>query len=144
MSTIELDDDPFFEVNGRIECDHESALALLLADEVVFANEREYLWEDKSRGRTVVLYVLCNDVFAWGCADTEDLPLSEVGNLYRMHRADPRYGATKWCCLRRNERPQKPVERGMRELGAWDEAMEALPLNGYEQIVAEHRKAKQA
>jgi hypothetical protein len=32
----------------------------------------------------------------------------------------------------------------MRELGAWDEAMEALPLNGYEQIVAEHRKAKQA
>lgn len=71
--------------------------------------------------------MICNDVFAWGCADVEELPYSEIMPLWRAWKADKVWGTAKWCCRQRNMKPQQPVIRRMKEAGVWDEAMEALP-----------------
>lgn len=129
--------------DGKEQCDVEAALAVLLREDVLFANAMRYWapeWEadqdnpgrlkDSGRGElagpTIVLFVNCNDVFAWGCADAEPLPYNEVGNLYRAWAFGP-WGVAKWCCLRRKIRPQERVEALMRQAGVWDDAMEALP-----------------
>lgn len=75
---------------------------------------------------TIVLFVNCNDVFYWGCADAEPLPLSELRRLYEMWRESPA-GPTRWCCLRRGMRPQHPVMDDMRKAGTWTADLEALP-----------------
>lgn len=128
------DDEVLYTVNGEEHCDEDLALAELLSAEIIFANCRPYVhsWKDRGEepdGRTVVLFVNCNDLFAWACADAEDLPLEEVPTLYKAWKAEGRWGVEKWCCRRRNQRPQPPVERQMREAGVWDAEMEALPPN---------------
>jgi hypothetical protein len=119
--------------------DEDLALAELLKAGVLFSNSRNYSREHdgKSEGHTIVLFVLCNDVFAWACADAEDLPLNEVENLYKLWKAEGHNGATKWCCFRWNEKPQKPVADLMKQDGVWDEKMEALPDNHYDKIMEE-------
>lgn len=77
--------------------------------------------------RTIAVGVICNDVFAWGCADAEELPYSEIIPLWRAWKADKVWGTAKWCCRQRGVKPQQPVIRRMKEAGVWDEAMEALP-----------------
>ncbi len=123
------DDSPFFEIDGKEHCDYESALVTLLQDEIVFANERDLVFEGRPAGRTVVLFVLCNDLFAWGCADSEDLPLSEVGPLYKAHRDDPEWGVTRWCCRQRGVQPQAPIRKMMKDAGVWDDDMASLATN---------------
>lgn len=125
------DQEPFFLVNGEECCDEAHALAYLLATGVLFGNERRYLdGQDRTvHGPTTVLFVRCNDLFAWACADAEDLPMRDIGTLYRMVRADPTWGAAKWCCLRRHEQPQAPVVTQMQHDGCWDAQMAQLPSN---------------
>lgn len=117
--------------DGEVVPMEERILARLLGDDVLFSNERDYYYDGEPEGKIVVLFVNCNDLFAWGCADAEDLPYEQLGPLLRMHMAG-KWGSDKWCCKQRNERPQKPVEKRMREDGAWDEMMEALPPNKYD------------
>lgn len=128
MSDLSIDN-PFWDYEGKEQCLESLALARLLIDDIVFANEREYIWEGKVRGSTTLLYVVCNDIFAWGCADAQDLPNNEIPNLYKMHMADKEWGSAKWCCIQRQQQPQPPVVSGMKKSGSWDEAMEALPSN---------------
>ena len=51
----------------------------------------------------------------------------------RLAEASPLFGLltledpARWCCLRRNMRPQPPVLRSMQAAGVWDDALEALP-----------------
>lgn len=82
-----------------------------------------------SHGDGLRICVLCNDLFMWGFADGEDLEATDIEILYRMHADDPVWGTSKWCCLHRKQRPQKPIEDDMRRDGVWDDAMEALPPN---------------
>jgi hypothetical protein len=110
-----MSDDDYF--------DDEKALSELLADGVLFCN---------SGARTTVLYVNCNDVFAWGCADAEDFLTDEIRPLYRMWVANRIWGPVRWVCLKRNQKPQAPVERDMRAAGQWDDAMETLRENVYD------------
>ena len=110
------------------------ALSILLKEDILFCNERRYAEynNDKLLGSTIVLFVLCNDIFAWGSADSEDLPLNEIQNLYRMWEKDEKWGSAKWCCLRRKEKPQYPVAEAMKKDGSWDDEMEKLPENYYD------------
>jgi len=87
---------------------------------------------------------LCSDIFAWGCADAECVTDEELPDLYAAWKADNKWGAAKWCCLKRNQKPQAPVERDMRADGAWDEAMEALPENRYDAARREYHAKKAA
>lgn len=116
---------PPFDVIGA-----EDALILMFA-----RGDLIPLWAKDHGGRqTIGIYVACSDVFAWGCADCEPAPVigygdeddSVFGELYEECRKSV-WGAARWCCFRRNQRPQGPVEVRMRAEGAWCERMEALP-----------------
>ena len=112
---------PELDANRNPEnLDEEEMLAKLLEGRVLFAS---------ALGGTVQLYVLCNDVFAWACADLEDLPYDKIGSLYCSWKNDATWGAIKWCCRHRNEKPQGPIERDMRADGSWDDEMEGLRPN---------------
>ncbi len=136
MTNEEQEDTPevFFIINGKEECNEELALSILLKNDMLFCNERQYTeYNDKAiLGSTIVLFVICNDIFAWGCADAEDLPLSELPNLYKMWEKDPKWGTAKWCCFRRKEKPQGPVAEAMKKHGSWDDELEKLPENYYD------------
>jgi hypothetical protein len=116
---------PFFK-GGSIdgECCETAAVSTLLREDVLF------IGEGRSRGEeTVGVFVGANDVFAWGCADAECLPYGEIAGLFKAWHGDKEWGVIKWLCRRRNQRPQGPVEKEMREAGVWDEGMEAIGAN---------------
>lgn len=132
---------PFYEMNGEEVCQEEPALAQLLAAGELFANGRKYLECGEPADETTVLFVQCNDIFAWGCADAESLPFDEIGNLYRMWHADKSWGTAKWCALRRKQQPQGPVIQRMKQDGSWDEMMESLGPNTMDAEVTAYCKA---
>jgi hypothetical protein len=119
--TVDLKDGP------KQCCDEDTALAFLLARGVCFVSGQDYIAPWDANERTCAIVVNCNDLFWWGTADAEPLPQGEIEPLYRAVKASPRWGADKWCCLRRKFRPQVPVVKRMKEDGFWDAELEALP-----------------
>lgn len=128
-------DKPYF-------CD-EMALARLLIDEAIFCNSRDYLFDGKKSGHSTLLFVVCNDIFSWGCADAEDLPLDKIEELYNMHMADRKWGAAKWCCKQRKEKPQNPVAEAMKKDGSWEPWMDELAPNYYSTKLKEDYEQRQ-
>lgn len=123
--------------------DEELALSELLKDGVLFCNNRDYGLNSKIYGQTIVLFVLLNDVFSWGCADAEDLLTTEIEGLYNFYLKDKKCGVIKWACIKRNQKPQGPMVKYMKENGSWDETLEKLPENLYDKIFREdHEKRK--
>lgn len=120
-------DDCFFELDGEEYCMKELALARMLQADILFCNTG-YFGEGEMREQTVVLFVNCNDLFAWGCADAEPVREDEIGDLYKAWQSG-KYGVDKWCCKRRKQQPQGPMEKLIRAAGEWDAEMEALPAN---------------
>ena len=60
-------------------------------------------WPDAAKD-LITVAVICNDVFA-PSADAEVLPLSELANAWAMHKANPTFGLTAWCVMRRKMAP---------------------------------------
>lgn len=110
----------------------DKALALLLINEVVFLNSnwwmKEHGWPEDACNSTA-LCVNCNDTFAWGCADAEPMLYDDLETVFNMWKADNRWGADKWCAIKRNQKPQPPVIEAMKKDGSWDETMENLGAN---------------
>lgn len=108
-------------LNGEKHFDENLALALLLNNEVVFLNS---FWMHKELPELIqkktIIYVICNDMFAWGCSDAEEINHDEIEGLYEHYIKDQIFGAAIWCCKRRNMLPQKPVYNDIRKLGIWD------------------------
>ena len=90
-------------------------------NEVIFLSSNWFQneWPEAAQ-KQICVFVVCNDMFAWGCADGEDLPFDEIENLYRMWRKDPQWGPAIWCMIKRKEMPQKPLEKMIRKAGIWD------------------------
>lgn len=89
------------------------------------------IWLNKGEGLTV--QVNCSDTFAWGCADSEDIESEEeLGALCETLVAWPKTGGDKWCSFKRNEQPQAPVVKFIKDAGEWCERMESLPFNYYD------------
>jgi hypothetical protein len=108
----------------------DKALARLLGEDVIFLNS--HWWEDDwpERARKVTsLNVNCNDIFAWGCADGEEIEHAEIQALYDLWLADRNWGPVKWCAIKRNQKPQPPIIASMKKAGVWDEVMEGLGAN---------------
>lgn len=114
--------------NGTTVFEHEDALALMLLNDVVFLNGLCHRYhsepfspdEPSEVSGLVSIHVICSDVFAWGCADAENLPYREIENLYRFWRKDPNWGPAVWCMVRRNQMPQKPAEEIIAAQGIWN------------------------
>lgn len=92
------------------------------------------LYVDRQADYKVTISVNCNDLFMWGCADSEDVTLEELPELYDFWRRNNRWGATQWCCVRRKMRPQRPLVDVMKKVGAWTGEMDALMENPYDKL----------
>lgn len=97
------------------EFDHELALSLLLNNEIVFLTSIQ---------GEIRISVLCSDTFHWGVADAEDLPYDQIPVLYCMWRANPKWGVTRWCIIRRGAPPQPRLKQMMVDAGVWDAELE--------------------
>ncbi|MFH1739347.1 MAG: hypothetical protein ABIH23_10105 [bacterium] len=105
------------------------ALSELLVDGVLFSNTRRYVCPfegEDPENSTIVLFVLCNDLFYWASADGECIRCDEIELLYKMHKADKVWGSSKWCCKRRGLKPQVPIQVDMKKDGAWEDWMDDL------------------
>jgi len=87
-------------------------------DTMIFAGH-VWLDDDEDAGQ-IVFAVNCNDLWAWGSADQEEIPYSEIERCYQL-------GPITWACVRRNLRPFDQREEAMKKLGTWNDALEALP-----------------
>ena len=72
------------------------------------------------REDAVSLHLNCNDVFAWGCADAEDVLHSDLADIYDHFVKDNKWGTAVWCIKRRKMRAQKPVYDEIKKEGIWD------------------------
>lgn len=113
--------------------DEGKALAYLLDKGYLFSNSRPYIenpWDDKDKweigSSTIVLFVLCNDLFYWASGDAESITINELPDFLE-HILKEKWGADKWTCKKRKLRPQQPIIERMKEDGVWDADMEALP-----------------
>lgn len=123
--------------NIGIYFDEEAALSDLLKEGILFCNYRFYsrLKEGKSDGQTIVLFVVANDVFAYACADAEDLPLTELHNLYTLWKNHGPNGVIKWLAIQRNEKPLNSIVENLKKSGLWDSNMEKLCENQCEMVL---------
>lgn len=96
----------------------EEKLTFLFNENVLFINNGH--WDKSWPTDKITVHVLCNDIFAWGCADAEDLAYSEIDELYEMYLKDENYGAAAFCIKKRKMRPQTPVKDQMDKAGIWD------------------------
>ena len=96
----------------------EYRLAILLLEDVIFCNNGH--WNEKWPKDHVTLHVNCNDIFYWGCADSEDVTHDEIKELYDMHKKDPSLGSAAWCIKKRKQMPQGPVIELFKKSGLWD------------------------
>jgi len=99
----------------------EAALSVLLIEQKIFLNSNWFQegWPEDAKKRTS-LNVNCNDVFAWACADSEDLDYSELEDLFNHYQKDPGWGIAVWCIKKRGQTPQKPVFDRIQSAGIWD------------------------
>ena len=124
----------FYTYEGEECIDEEAAVAWLLKVGYCFLNCRQYChfeWKDKPDGRTLVVYVNTSDIFAWGCADGEDLETEDILPLYKLCRDNGFWGVVKWACRLHNEKPQLAVAKDMKKAGYWDEEMKSFSDNKY-------------
>jgi hypothetical protein len=100
----------------------EYKLAHLLAKEVVFTNNGWWFKEENKPWQEdyTTLHVNCNDVFAWGAADAENITFSEISELYEIWKKDEVWGPAIWCVKKRKMIPQDPVVKLIKDAGIWD------------------------
>lgn len=125
--------------------DDSAALTQLVAEDRIFVNYRRYVVNDFHREPlppgteqisdhpTMVVFVNCSDVFAWGTADSEQIRSeTDLKRLVAHLRRDPAYGSVKWACQTRDEQPQAPWIQLLKEAGAWTKQLDDLPPNRYD------------
>lgn len=88
----------------------------------------ELLWQEKlhlsiSDG-AVNAWVLCNDLFFWGCADGEDLGLNDLPDFLKALQQSPEHGDLLWVARKRGMRPQAPYYKYFttEEISLFDDA----------------------
>lgn len=99
--------------------------------EPLLINEDIYL-SSWSKENEFKVFILCNDIFAWGCSDTEEVEFDELPIIAQFVREDKFWGVIKYVCHKRREKPQKPVIKNMKTAGVWDQLLEDLPDNYYD------------
>ncbi len=101
--------------------DEQEAAIQLLKENICFINFGEGL------------IVNCSDVFAWACSDGEKIENEkEAEEVYKWCMKYPSYGGVIWCCIKRNEKPQAPYAKLMKDNNEWDIALDNLAENKYD------------
>jgi hypothetical protein len=105
----------------ELNFEEEFGLAHLLINGVIFVTN--HWWEDdwcEEAKKTTGLFVNCNDLFAWGCSDDEEIEVKELRQLYDLWIDDPIYGSDIWCILKRKQEPQEPIFDRIQENTKYD------------------------
>lgn len=123
---LQNDDYAYIESKTKRYFVPERAIEVLLRDNVLFANSRHYLEGEEKQEKTLVLFVMCNDLFAWATADGESVTTDELESLYLAYKGDMKWGVDIWCCKKRKMAPQEPVIKRMKKDGVWTEELELL------------------
>ena len=87
--------------------EYEETLIPLLLNDVIFL---------KPERQKFSIYVNCNDVFAWACADAEPIEESELRE-FMWRWSDDKLWPEKWCCIKRREMPQQPMVKILERAG---------------------------
>lgn len=84
----------------------------------------------------ISFYVNMNDVFAWGCSESKDIDNAmDLLDLYiECKKFGERDGPIRWGCIKEGMQPQKPIRESLQSK-AWDEKMESLEPNSYDEHV---------
>lgn len=116
----------------------EAMLSILLHNGYLFCNNGYFpndLYEEDSKhidkvyNRTTRLFVLCNDLFYYATADGEHITTDEIPELFKMYLKEHKWGVDKWCCMKRNLQPIRPIVEAMKADEVWDDMMEGLEKN---------------
>ena len=151
-SLVQRIDNCIEEYPDRFDFIESDVLILFLMKGIIFTNT--HWWEDtwpEAAKKTYSMNVNCNDMFAWACADAEEIVSSELQDLYTRWRKDRKWGGVIWCLIKRNQQPQPPVKEAMVKEGVWTEELEALPKNtqdaevqaSFRQVAIELKKEKE-
>lgn len=125
-----------FKIKGQEDeeyCEAEQIVSELLKLELCFVNYRKFWCDSNKRieDYTIVVFLICNDLFAWGCADCESIGSEkDLISIWKYHCDDSKYGTLKWCCKKRNMQPQGPYIDLMKNDGCWTDELESLRKNG--------------
>lgn len=114
----------------EMKFDENLALAMLLNNEIVFLNSHWWMdkWPEGARN-SIGVYCNCNDVFAWACADAEEVLYDELQDLYDHYLKDEGWGPAVWCIKKRKMMPQRPVRQAIEKEGIWDLSLMGLADN---------------
>lgn len=75
--------------------------------------------------RMLGVFVNCNDVFVWACAEAQAVPNdSELGKIYELTKKYGDAAGIIWACHRRQIKPQQPMIDSLKKSGQWDETIE--------------------
>jgi len=85
-------------------------LAVLIANGWIGMNKHwwEKDWPEKAREQFCI-FLNMNDMFAWGCADAEDITYDELKDVYMHFEKNPEWGPVIWVSKKRRQLPQQPV-----------------------------------
>lgn len=143
---IRSSDIEWTDETGKLIFEEDFALALMLANEVVYTRSFWYKkhilkfpgdtqvtidarWTS-AESKLIDVVVNCSDIFERGAADSESLPFEQIEKLYRLWQAHHVWGPAQWCAIQRQRAPHPQIVQEMRADGAWSAEMEALPVNG--------------
>lgn len=105
------------------EFNYESALGILLANEVVFLFKH---LNTSSKGFGVA--VNCSDTFMYASSDAEEVFYDELEDLFNHWKQDKQYGSIVWCIKKRNEMPLNPIVNIIEKMDIWDlQSMNLIP-----------------
>lgn len=85
-------------------------LAVLIANGWIGMNKHwwEKDWPEKAREQFCI-FLNMNDMFAWGCADAEEITHDELKDVYTHFEKNPEWGPVIWASKKRRQLPQQPV-----------------------------------
>lgn len=113
IAKIVVDGEEYFQAS-------EALALLLLYDKLIINN---HWWEDDwdaSKKKLFYIGVNCNDVFAWGCTDAEEVMYHELKDVFSYWEKGRVWGTAVWCIIKRKQMPQKPVYEKIQKEGIWD------------------------
>lgn len=127
--------------------DESLALAYLLKEGVIAPTWGKYSYREDNVVPCVSLFILCNDTFAWGCADGEMFEYKDIERIYRLHKKHPGLAGDIYAIQQRKEKPQKPVELMLKNHNAWYDEFDTFEENYYDKALrelAEKKKSREA
>lgn len=137
MEKIDLDDglvqclDQLIDANMAEYPDSEEfwerfIYAALAIQEVIFFRNDPKPGSNEYSTRAVVSL---GDIFFWGSSYVSDAATYEIVDLYWQLRKDPQWGSVRWAARREQKRPKIQFVQRMKDSGAWDDELEAIPAN---------------